>query len=311
MKMGWRKKLPAGGQLPTGHLAGDVEAHPTNTDMAGALRESKSDTVTPDPQALDLAPVSTLTSVGRGLGSRPACFKSTTQEFAFVGQATVAIATSSFLAGATLVMTALIGRDLAMTQGEISWIGASTSLTAGAFQLGLGQLADLLGRKTLFLCGMASFSAFALLVGFAQNPLWMDVVCGLMGISSAMVVPPAVGILGAAYNVPSKRKNLAFSAFSAGNPLGFVFGSILCGIATHLSSWRAAFWLLAVLWAIFTALAVWTVPDVEAYDQSLPPLERLKTFFNTFDSVGTVLTIFGTGMFAAALTWVSYRIFLI
>ncbi|KAI1776962.1 hypothetical protein F4818DRAFT_440357 [Hypoxylon cercidicola] len=60
-------------------------------------------------------------------GDRLACFKNTFQEISSVFQATVATATTSFLMG-----------------GEIAWIGASTSLVAGAFQLALGQLADLL-----------------------------------------------------------------------------------------------------------------------------------------------------------------------
>lgn len=81
---------------------------------------------------------------------------------------------------------------------------------------------------------MGSFAVFVLLLGFAQNPYWMDVVLGVLSISCAMVVPPAGGILGAAYGRPSKRKNMAFAAFSAGNPTGFVFGSITCGFAVML-----------------------------------------------------------------------------
>jgi MFS family permease len=165
----------------------------------------------------------------------------------------------------------------------------------------LGQLADLLGRKSLFLIGMGSFSTGSLIMAFAQNPFWMDVMCGVLGVSSAMVVPPAIGILGAAYSVPSKRKNLAFSAFSAGNPIGFVLGSIACGIAARLFNWRAAFILLAVLWAVLTILAFWFVPKVEAYTDQ-PLRQRLREAVKMFDIVGTILTIFGTGMFTAALT---------
>ncbi|KAK3353579.1 major facilitator superfamily-domain-containing protein [Lasiosphaeria hispida] len=238
----------------------------------------------------------------RAFGERPAVFKSTWQEVAFVFQATNATATSSFFQGASAIITASIGRELGMTQGEITWITASTALTAGAFQLGLGQMADLLGRRAVFIVGMASFSAFALLVAFAQDPFWMDIVCGILGVSSAMVVPPAIGIMGAAYDKPSKRKNLAFSAFSAGNPLGFVFGSILSGIATRIFNWRAAYILIAILWAIFTVVAIFTIPKVEAYPLDQPFKERLKTFFKTFDSVGTVMTIFGTGLLTAAVT---------
>lgn len=59
-------------------------------------------------------------------GDRPDCFKSTFQEVSFIFQATMATATSSFLTGVCLIVTASIGRDLGMTQGQISWITAST-----------------------------------------------------------------------------------------------------------------------------------------------------------------------------------------
>lgn len=54
-----------------------------------------------------------------------------------------------------------------------------SSLVAGAFQLAIGQLADLLGRKAMFLAGMGSFSVFVLILAFAQNPFWMVILCGV------------------------------------------------------------------------------------------------------------------------------------
>lgn len=180
--------------------------------------------------------ISHVHSLVQAVGQRPACFKNTLQEVSFVTQATIAMSTTTFLVGATSIVTASIGADLGMSQAEIVWIAAASTLTAGAFQLTVGQLADMLGRKVMYLAGMGSFAVFVLLLGFAQNPFWMDIVLGVLGISCAMVVPPAGGILGAAYEKPSKRKNMAFAAFSAGNPTGFVLGSITCGIATMLFS---------------------------------------------------------------------------
>jgi MFS family permease len=174
-------------------------------------------------------------------------------------------------------------------------------LTAGAFQLALGQLADLLGRKALFIIGLSFFAAGSLLASFAQNPFWMDIVCGFLGLFSAMAVPPAIGIMGAAYSVPSKRKNLAFSAFSSGNPIGFVFGSVLCGITSRIFSWRAAFILLAILWGVFAIFGFWAIPKVEAFEPE-PLRKRIKGSLAKFDIVGTILTVFGTGMFTAGLT---------
>lgn len=180
------------------------------------------------------ASLSRVRSLVSDVGKRPACFRSTVQEVSFVTQATIAMAASTFLVGASSIVTASIGADLSMTQSQIVWISAAPTLTAGGFQLALGQLSDLLGRKAVYLTGMGSFAVFVLLVGFAQNPFWMDVVLGVLGVCCAMIVPPAGGILGQAYGKPSKRKNMAFAAFSAGNPLGFVLGSITCGIATKI-----------------------------------------------------------------------------
>ncbi|KAI0206484.1 major facilitator superfamily domain-containing protein [Astrocystis sublimbata] len=246
------------------------------------------------------AGMSKLKRIKTSFGDRPECFKSTFQEIAFVLQATVATASSAFLAGTALIITVPVSMDLNMTQGQISWISASTSLVAGAFQLALGQLADLTDRKAMLITGMAGFSLFSLVVAFAQNPFWLLIVCGVLGIPAAMVVPPAIGILGAAYATPSKRKNAAFSSFSAGNPLGFVFGTILCGVATQLFNWRAAFILLAIIWAAFTGFAFWAVPNVETFEKA-PLRERLGAL-KQFDYLGTVLTILGTGMFTAGLT---------
>lgn len=182
--------------------------------------------------------LSRVQSIVQAIGQRPACFKNTIQEVSFVAQATIAMSTMTFLVGATSIVTASVGADLGMSQAEIVWIAAASTLTAGAFQLAVGQLADMLGRKPVYLAGMGSFAVFVLLLGFAKNPFWMDIVLGILGISCAMVVPPAGGILGAAYEKPSKRKNMAFAAFSAGNPTGFVVGSITCGVATMLFSVR-------------------------------------------------------------------------
>ncbi|KAH6895531.1 major facilitator superfamily domain-containing protein [Thelonectria olida] len=215
--------------------------------------------------------------------------------------ATVAMATNTFLTGTTVIVTAAIGKDLNMSQSQISWIAAATTLTAGAFQLALGQLADLLGRKAMFLFGMGSFSACSLIVAFAQNPFWMDILCGVLGLASAMVVPPAIGILGAAYKVPSQRKNWAFAAFSAGNPLGFAVGSIVCGVAARIFDWRASFILLAIIWAVLGVASIWIVPSVEAFEPA-PFKHRLKIALEQFDSIGTVLTVLGVGMLTAALT---------
>ncbi|KAJ5504494.1 Major facilitator superfamily domain general substrate transporter [Penicillium fimorum] len=228
---------------------------------------------------------------------RPKCFNSTFQEVLFVLTATMAIGQQSFFQGCIVGVTASIGKDLHMNAAEITWINAGASLTSGAFLLTFGKLADMFGRKILFTIGMAGFTFSLLIAGFATNAIYMDVFSGILGLFAAAVVPPAVGALGATYEKPSKRKNLAFACFSAGNPLGFVGGMIISGVAAHLYNWRASFWALAVVYAIFTVLTVWTVP-ADGFDRTPLSVNALKQF----DILGMVLVVVGFAFFSSSLS---------
>jgi MFS family permease len=118
-----------------------------------------------------------------------------------------------------------------------------------------------------------------------------------MGLFSASAVPPASGILGVAYEKPSKRKNAAFACFSAGNPLGFVFGTVFGGVAANIFSWRASFWLIAIIFLAFTVLGLFTVPK-DWTDKEPFNWDTVKKF----DIFGTLLTVAGIGMFSAAIS---------
>ena len=149
----------------------------------------------------------------------------------------------------------------------------------------------------MFVWSMGLFSLCSLIAGFASNALFLDSFNGLLGICSAAAVPPAVGSLGAIYSKPSKRKNYAFACFSAGNPLGYVFGSVLSGVATNLFTWRASFWLLAIIYAVFTVIAIFTVPKDQAKEPETFGWEALKRF----DIIATILSITGIAMFSSSL----------
>lgn len=228
--------------------------------------------------------------------ARPSCFKSTATEVLFVLTATMAVGMGSFTAGSTTVVTAIIGRDLHMSNAEITWISASSSLSGGAFLLFFGKFADLMGKRWLFIGSMFCFAVFAVAAGFCNDGLTLDIVNALMGLTTAAAVPPAIGSLGEIYAKPSKRKNAAFACFSAGNPLGFVVGMIASGIATQLFSWRASFWWLAILYSVFTIVGFFTFPL-----DTMPREPLTRECLKKFDPVGTLLAIAGIGMFSTSL----------
>lgn len=149
----------------------------------------------------------------------------------------------------------------------------------------------------MFIGSMFFFSVLCLGTGFAKDGITLDILCGILGIFSASAVPPAQGILGTIYDKPSPRKNRAFGCFSAGNPLGFVFGTILAGLFTEIFNWRAGFFLIAITYFLTSIVAVLTVPVDRMPKQNFDQ-ETLKKL----DLPGTGMTIAGIGMFCAALS---------
>jgi MFS family permease len=171
------------------------------------------------------------------------------------------------------------------------------SLSSGALLLFFAKVADTFGRRSLLILSMGAFSVSSLVTGFATNAMYLDILAGILGLWSAAAVPPAVGILGAAYEQPSKRKNMAFACFSAGNPVGFVMGTIFSGVAAHIFSWRSSFYLLAIIYVVFFVAAIWTVPGTQAQTEKFT-LGTIKRF----DLFGILLSMAGIALFCSSLT---------
>jgi MFS family permease len=255
------------------------------------LKETKSTTI---------SSASTITTTTTTTNARPACFSSIYQEVLVVLMATMAVGLSSMTTGVVTVTSSFIGADLHMTTAEITWLSAASALASGSFLLLFARIADLFGRRAMFIGSLAAFSALGLGAGFARDAVALDVVIGLMGLVSAAAVPPAQGMLAVIYDVPSRRKNAVFACFSAGNPLGFVFGIVSGGIVSHLFSWRAGFWWLALVFALIAVGAFFVLPE-DSTERVRLDRESVKRF----DVVGSLLAIAGTGLFSAALRYVN------
>ncbi|RYP39042.1 hypothetical protein DL767_002369 [Monosporascus sp. MG133] len=229
--------------------------------------------------------------------ARPAAFRSLAHEILFVLTATMSIAMPSFLQGSILIVSPTIKNDLNITTSQLTWVIASSSLTSGSFLLFFGKVADMFGRRGILLTSLFIFAVFALATGFSRDALSLNVFNGVMGLTSASIIPSAQGILGSIYDRPSKRKNYAFACFSSGNHLGFTFSAIFSGIATQIFGWSASFWLLAIIYLVVGVIACLTVPVDDS--EKLPlTMESLKQF----DYIGTMLTVTGIGLFTAGIS---------
>src|SRR5438270_6788132 len=97
----------------------------------------------------------------------------------------------------TIVNVALpsIQRGLHFSSANLQWVVNAYTLIFGGFLLLGGRAADLIGRKRLFIAGVALFSAASLLNGLAQSPTMLILGRGLQGLGGALVSPAALAII--------------------------------------------------------------------------------------------------------------------
>ena len=138
---------------------------------------------------------------------------------------------------ACIIVLPTIGRDLNIPSPRQQWIVSSYSLAFGCFLLLWGRLADVYGKRLIFILGSAWVCVVTLVCPFVPNEISFDVIRGLQGLGAAANVPTAIGILGVTFP-PGKAKNYAFAAYSSGAPMGSVFGNILGGVVGQYASWK-------------------------------------------------------------------------
>jgi len=247
--------------------------------------------------------------------ARPEHFRNLFEECLFVFMVMMATASTTFLQGVVVINTAVIARDLAMSPAQVTWISAAIgyvcmttrraarlpsltvhSLGSGSFMLLFGKTADLFGSKLQLLTGMAFLSLTSLATAFVPSAIGLNVLCGFLGLGTAVVSPPAIGTLFATYP-EGRRRNKAAGALGCGNPIGFILGSFSSGLATKYYSWRASFVVIAIFFAIMTVSSFWTMP-------STPRAGSLRVEARQFDYLGTALTVVGFALVSAALTFV-------
>ncbi|KAK5120740.1 hypothetical protein LTR85_006098 [Meristemomyces frigidus] len=185
---------------------------------------------------------------------------------------------------AAVIVLPTIGRDLNIPAARQQWIVSAYSLAFGCFLLLWGRLADVYGKRLIFIWGSAWVCLVTLICPFIPNEIGFDVFRGLQGLGAAANVPTAIGILGVTF-APGKAKNYAFATYSAGAPMGSVFGNILGGVVAQYASWRWIFWILAILAAVVTAAGHFVIP--------LPAIRPSQSEVkNAVDWVGgTIITI--------------------
>ncbi|MFD4141403.1 MFS transporter [Streptomyces sp. NPDC058572] len=156
-----------------------------------------------------------------------------------------------------------LGRDLGLDRSALQWAVTAFALPSGGFLLLFGRIADLYGRRRLFLAGLAVFGAASLLATLAWNPASFLAGRALQGFGAAVIVPTGMSLLTTTFpEGPQRDRALGISGTLLS--LGFTIGMVLGGVMTDTLGWRSTMGLLTLFTLIVLPMAPKLLPGSHA-----------------------------------------------
>jgi EmrB/QacA subfamily drug resistance transporter len=133
-----------------------------------------------------------------------------------------------------------IQEDLEFSENGLQWVVSGYALTFGGFLLLGGRAGDILGRRIIFMAGLAAFSAFSLLCGLAWSAEVLVIARMLQGAAAAILSPSVYSIITVTFEEGSER-NKALGVLGAIAGSGAAIGVLLGGILTEYVGWEWVF----------------------------------------------------------------------
>ncbi len=140
------------------------------------------------------------------------------------------------------VALASIKSNLHFSQASLQWVITAYAITFGGFLLLGGRLADVLGRRRVFLTGIAVFTIGSALSGLAWSAASLVVFRALQGAGGALFAPAGLSLLMTAYR-EGRERNLALGIWGAASGSGAAVGVLLGGVLTSYLSWPWIFYI--------------------------------------------------------------------
>ena len=165
----------------------------------------------------------------------------------------------------TVVNVALpsIRDDLGFSASGLPWVVNAYFLAFGGLLLLCGRMADLLGRRRVFLMGVALFGVASLACGLAQEPWQLVIGRFVQGTGSAMAGPAAMSMITLLYPRTEERTR-ALGVWGGIAALGGTSGLVISGALTDLVTWRWIFLINLPVVAVALALLPGLVPESRA-----------------------------------------------
>jgi EmrB/QacA subfamily drug resistance transporter len=156
-----------------------------------------------------------------------------------------------------------IKHDLHFSQEGLQWVITAYSILFGGTLLLGGRLADLLGRRRLFMTGVAVFTLGSLLSGLAWSEGALIVTRALQGLGGALLAPAALSIVVTTFR-EGRDRNVALAVWGAASGVGGAVGVLLGGILTSYLSWSWIFFVNLPVGVTVLAVSPWLVNESRA-----------------------------------------------
>ncbi len=191
---------------------------------------------------------------------------------------------------ASIVNVALpsIGTDLKLSQDDLSWVVNAYTLTFGGFLLLGGRLADLLGRRRMFISGLILFGLSSLAGGLAAAEWQLICARAFQGLGAAIISPAALSIVTTTFT-EGRERNTALGVWGAVAGAGGAAGVLMGGVLTEYLGWEWVLWVNVPIALIAASLAPRLLK--ESRDDSSP----------SFDVPGALTVTAGLALLVYAL----------
>ncbi|MFF3829858.1 MFS transporter [Streptomyces sp. NPDC002458] len=148
----------------------------------------------------------------------------------------------------------VLGEDLGLSRSGLQWAVTAFALPSGGFLLLFGRIADLYGRRRLFLTGLVVFGASSMLATLAWDPASFLAGRALQGLGAAVIVPTGMSLLTTTFpEGPLRDRALGISGTLLS--LGFTVGMVAGGVLTDTLGWRSTMGLLTAAAVLVSVLA--------------------------------------------------------
>ena len=183
-----------------------------------------------------------------------------------------------------------IETDLNVTETTVQWVLIAYAITFGGFLLLGGRMADLLGRKRIFLVGLTLFTFASLICGLATNIGVLIGARAVQGIGAAIISPAALSIVTTTFEEGAER-NKALGIWGALGGSGAAAGVLFGGILTKYLGWQWIFYVNVPVGALVFGLALPFVPE-----------SRADLGHRRFDAAGAITVTGGLALLVYAIS---------